>query len=181
VPRSISLLIAVLVTIQATVLPVFAAPASDESTVTDAFVNRLLEEINLRRDAAGAVRLASAPSSANAMLNDFLTMSADSLMWPAPCSHQQVAGHFAWEYVRETGYSGEALGEVLACPGPDPYWTPDRTAEQWWRSPVHFGILYGDLEATTLACGVYGIHGGGKTTKSRSSAAATVLCVTFRG
>ena len=64
---------------------------------------------------------------------------------------------------------------MIACPGPEPYWTPDRAAEIWWTSSVHREILYADSDATAVACGTYGVEGK----KSRSAMAVAVLCVTF--
>jgi len=97
--------------------------------------------------------------------------------------HHLVDGGFSWDYVQAAGFGGEARGEVIACPGPSPYWTPDRTADQWWASPVHFDVIYADSDANAIACSAYGVnYNGGKRSKGRSSdAAMAVLCVTFRG
>src|SRR4051812_24294323 len=81
-----------------------------------------------------------------------------AMAWPRPCQHHLVGGAFSWEYVLATGFDGEARGEVLACPGPVPYWTPGRTAEQWWESPHHFSVLYADPDANGLACSANGIR-----------------------
>ncbi len=161
--------------------PVSAAPALDDDEVTDNFLSHLLDEINVLRDSAGTSHLTSAPHRANAALDDFLATTAPSVAWPGPCVHQLLDGAFAWDYVRAAGYSGEARGEVLACPGPEPYWTADRVAEQWWMSPGHFRVLYADSETTAIACGVYGMPSGDETQEgSRSKAAMAILCVTFR-
>ena len=75
---------------------------------------------------------------------------------------------------------------MLACPGPEPYWTPDRTAETWWDSPIHFDVLYADGDSSSIACSAHGVRGGanerGKKRKSNSSpdAASAVICVTFQ-
>ena len=77
---------------------------------------------------------------------------------------------------------------MLACPGPEQYWTPDRIAEQWWASPIHFDVVYADGDASSIACSAYGVRGGaneGGKKKRKSSGspdvASAVLCVTFQG
>jgi hypothetical protein len=157
---------------------VLAAPLADDNDIGDPFLNRLLDEINIRRDAAGTQRLAFVPRPANDALGEFLGETAPTIAWPNPCMHQLVGGGYSWDYMQAaTGFGAEARGEVLACPGPQPYWTPDRTAEQWWASPVHFSVLYADPYANAVACSAYGAQGGGK--KKNSIAAMAVLCVTF--
>ncbi len=144
---------------------------------TDAFVGHLLDEINARRDALGTPRLAFVAHGANQALDQFLASVAPSMEYPNPCMHQTVGDALAWDYVAGAGVGASPLGEVLACPGPDPkgYWTPSRTAESWWSSPMHADILYGDFEANAIACGAYAPRKSG-----RSLAAAAVLCVTYR-
>ncbi len=182
--RFASVSAALALTIHLAVPAAAAAPARDDDEIVDAFLNRLLDEINMRRDAAGTQRLAYVPASANAALDGFFAETLPALAWPGPCMHHLVDGAFSWEYVNAAGFDGEARGEVLACPGPEPYWTPDRTAETWWGSPVHHDVLYADPDASAIACSAYGVHGGEKkkNKNSRSSdAASAVLCVTFRG
>jgi hypothetical protein len=155
-----------------------AAPLADDGDVADPFLTRLLDEINIRRDAAGTPRLAFVPRPANDALGAFLGETAPTIAWPRPCMHQLFSGGYSWDYVHAaTGFDAEARGEVLACPGPEPYWTPDRAAEQWWTSPIHFDVLYADGDANAVACSAYGTQGGGK--KKSTSAAMAILCVTF--
>lgn len=144
---------------------------------TNAFMNRLLDEINARRDAVGTPRLAFVAHGANAALDEFLAYVAPAMMYPNPCMHLTIGDALAWDYVADHGYGSNPLGEVLACPAPDAsgYWTPSRTAEMWLASPGHAEILYGDPEANAIACGAYAPRKSG-----RSIAAAAVLCVTYR-
>jgi hypothetical protein len=163
--------------------PAAAAPVQSDDDVAGAFLHRLLDEINLRRDALGNQHLSYVPAQANAALDGFLAETAPSIAWPGPCMHNVVGGAFSWDYVLATGFGGEARGEVLACPGPEPYWTPDRAAEQWWESPMHFGVLYADGDANAVACSAVGIQGDGGSKRkhqSASSAASAIICVTFR-
>lgn len=178
--RLISAFIALALTTQIAVAPADAAPAADEE-IADGFLLRLLDEINARRGSLGAQPLSYVPAHANAALEGFLAETAPAIAWPGPCMHHLVGGSFSWDYVQAAGFGGEARGEVLACPGPEPYWTPDRTADQWWASPVHFGVLYADVDANTIACSAYGVSGGGSRRGRVSDAAMAVLCVTFRG
>ena len=98
------------------------------------------------------------------------------MAWPGPCMHQALGGSFSWEYIRAAAdFDAEPRGEVLACPGPDPYWTPERAADRWLTSPSHAAILYGDADANAVACGVY----LPRVVKG-SIMAVAVLCVTFR-
>ena len=179
--RFFSVIAVLVLTVQIAVAPVDAAPAAADE-VADGFLLRLLDEINVRRASIGNQGLSYVPAHANAALDGFLTATAPSLAWPGPCMHRLVDGAFSWDYVNAAGFGGEARGEVLACPGPEPYWTPDRAADQWWVSPIHFDVLYADPEANTLACSAYGVNNSGGKRKGRvSDAAMAVLCVTFRG
>jgi hypothetical protein len=181
--RTVRILVLALVLAGLAQLPqtvVLAAPAADDDDVADPFLMRLLDEINLRRDAVGTQRLAYVPRPANDALGAFLGQTAPTISWPQPCMHQLVGGEYSWDYINATtGFDAEARGEVLACPGPEPYWTPDRAAEQWWDSPVHFEVLYGDGAANAVACSAYGAQGSGGKKRNSSAAAMAVLCVTF--
>jgi hypothetical protein len=179
--RFASVIAVLILTAQIAVAPVDAAPLADDE-VADGFLLRLLEEINARRASLGNQGLSYVPAQANAALDGFLAETAPALAWPGPCMHHLVDGAFSWDYVNAAGFDGEARGEVLACPGPEPYWTPDRAADQWWGSPIHFDVLYADPEANALACSAYGVNSSGGKKKGRvSDAAMAVLCVTFRG
>jgi hypothetical protein len=171
--------------------PVSAAPANDDDVATGAFLGRLLDEINKRREQAGTQRLAYIAPGATGALDDFFAQTLPELAWPGPCVHHLVDGEDSGEYVLARGFVGEVRGEVLACPGPEePYWTPNRTADEWWSSPGHFEVLYGDPDANSLACSVVGVQGGPPASggkgkgKNRgpsrpADAASAVLCVTF--
>jgi hypothetical protein len=164
-----------------------ASPAladDDDDEVSDGFLVRLLDEINARRDLLGNQHLTYIPAHANAALDGFLNETAPEIRWPRPCMHHLVDGAFSWDYIGAAGFDGEARGEVLACPGPEPYWTPDRAAEQWWDSPIHYEVLYDDPDANALACSAYGVQSSVKSKKGKKTetidAATAVLCVTFR-
>jgi hypothetical protein len=184
--RIVAIAAALMLIAPVAVVPVAAAPAQNDDEVVDAFLHRLLDEINARRSALGNQRLSYVPAQANAALDGFLAETAPALAWPGPCMHNLVDGAFSWDYVLATGFGGEARGEVLACPGPEPYWTPGRAAEQWWDSPIHFDVLYADGDANAVACSTYGLRGGNsggnkRKNQSSSGAASAILCVTFRG
>lgn len=164
-----------------------AAPVPIDDQVDDLFLRRLLDAINERRDRNGTQRLAYVPASANSALDGFLAETIARAGWPPPCSHEIIDGAFAWDYVMAAGFGGDPRGEVLACPSTEPYWTPDRAAEQWWDSPIHFDVLYADDYATSIACSAYGVRGGvnegGKKKRNgggTQDAASAVICVTFR-
>jgi hypothetical protein len=178
--RLFSIIAVLLLTAQVAVSPVDAAPTADDDEVADGFLLRLLDEINQRRASIGNRGLAYVPAHANAALDGFLASTAPALAWPGPCMHHLVDGAFSWDHVNAAGFGGEARGEVLACPGPDPYWTPDRTADQWWASPIHFDVLYGDPDANALACSAYGVSESSRRRGRVADAAVAVLCVTFR-
>ena len=135
----------------------------------------------------GARPLTFIPASANAALDTFFARTAAGLGWPGACSHDFGEGALPWDAVLAAGFGGAPRGEVLACPGPEPYWTPDLTAERWWDSPIHFGVLYADGDSSSIACSAYGVHGGAneggkKKRKGGGSpeAASAVICVTFQ-
>lgn len=180
--RCAAFLAALLIALQLPAPPADAAPVFQGDEEDDAFLHRLLDAINERRDAVGTQRLSLAPASANAALDPFLAETAPAVAWPGPCMHSLVNGAFAWDYVLATGFGGDPRGEVLACPGPEPYWTPDRTAELWFGSPIHHDVLYADGDSNTLACSAYGVSGEsqGRRGSRTAEAASAVLCVTFR-
>jgi hypothetical protein len=193
------LLAAYLIAVQVAAAPAVAAPVhgdepaavlarGDGDEVDDLFLRRLLDAINQRRAEAGTQRLTFIPASANAALDGFLAETVSAIAWPGPCGHKLLNGAFSWDYVLAAGFGGDPRGEVLACPGPEPYWTPDRAAAQWWHSRIHFDILYADGDSNAIACSAYGVQGGsgGDGERQRRSggsteAASAVLCVTFRG
>ena len=78
-----------------------------------------------------------------------------------------------WDYVKVSGFQGEARGEVLACPDDIGRWTAARIANAWWNSSIHRQILYADADATAVACGAYGLRQGGR-------AYETIACVTYK-
>jgi hypothetical protein len=166
---------------------VAAAPAQDDDEVVDGYLMRLLDAINNRRDRIGNQHLAFVPASANAALDGFFAETVGAIRWPGPCMHNLVDGAFSWDFVIAAGFGGDPRGEVIACPGPEPYWTPDRAAEQWWDSPIHFDVLYADPSSNAIACSAYGVSNGDGGKKNRrggggtSGAASAVLCVTFQG
>jgi hypothetical protein len=167
---------------------VIAAPSRHDDPVVDPFLLRLLDAINERRERNGIRPLAFVPASANAALDSFFARTATGLGWPGPCGHDFSDGVLAWDAVVAAGFGGSPRGEVLACPGPEPYWTPDRAAEQWWESPIHFDVLYADDASSSIACSAYGVQGGasesGKNKRKSggpSGAASAVICVTFQG
>ncbi len=88
------------------------------------------------------------------------------------CSHGGVLGIPSPFERLKLPAGWDVLGEVLACPAPPGYWTSERVALEWWRSPQHRRIAYGKPLASHLACswvrrGLMGV--------SRES----VLCVVF--
>ena len=188
VMRLSAALATILLTLQiaiAPAAPVAAAPAGDDEGA-DPYLTRLLGAINERRDRNGTQHLALVPASANAALDAFFAEMLPDLRWPGPCVHHLVGGAFSWDFVTAAGFGGAPRGEVLACPGPEPYWTPDLAAERWWESPVHFRVLYADGASNTIACSAFGAAGdeneGGTRRKvgGPSEAASAVICVTFQ-
>ena len=82
--RTVRILVLALVLAGLAQLPqtvVLAAPAADDDDVADPFLMRLLDEINLRRDAVGTQRLAYVPRPANDALGAFLGQTAPTISW----------------------------------------------------------------------------------------------------
>ena len=161
--------------------PPAAPPAADPGPVVVAqmsaaspYLEQLVGEINRRRDRAGTPRLAIAPEHANAALVRYLADLTPMMLATGRCFHGDgVNVRPGWDYVAEAGFVAEGHGEVIACPGPEGFWTAPRIADVWWGSPHHAGILYGDRDANLVACGTYGPQRGG-------SAYLTIVCVTYR-
>jgi hypothetical protein len=157
--------------------PAVAAPAAAEDDGTDPYLTRLLDEINARRQADGTPSVRLVPRPANEALREFLDQTAPVLAWPGPCGHQLVEGGTSWDYLQaRVGFGAEAHGEVLACPGPVPYWTPERAADAWWTSQLHRAILYDDPDVNAVACAT----SGASRARGRVGPADAVLCVTYR-
>jgi hypothetical protein len=186
--RLAAVLVTILLIANAIVAPAptaAAAPVLDDE-VADGYLMRLLDAINDRRDRIGTQHLTFVPASANAALDGFFSEAVGAIRWPGPCMHNLINGAFSWDFVIAAGFGGAPRGEVIACPGPEPYWTPDRAAERWWESPIHFNVLYADPSSNAIACSANGVYDGDGGTKNRrgsggpSGAASAVLCVTFQ-
>ena len=163
--------------------PAFAAdPAADKtdlaSDVLDArassYLDSLLGEINARRAKAGTPPVVYAGLEANQAIGQYLADLTPLMVSQHACFHgtgKPVAP--GWDYVKGSGFGGEARGEVLACPGDNGFWTASKIADGWWNSPSHWRSLYGDPRANAIACGTFGPQSGGR-------AYQTIACVTYR-
>ena len=162
-----------LVTVTSDPAAVHVAPSEqdDDPAATEPFLERLLAEINLRRERAGTGRLVYVAGRANEAVGAYLADLTPAMDAAGSCFH---GGRSGSDYVATVGFTGDAGGEVIACPADDGYWTAERIAETWWSSPLHQRILYRDAGARALACGAYGPQRGG-------SAYRTIACVTYRG
>lgn len=147
-----------------------AGEAPGEWSPALGYLAHLLDEINLRRERAGTGHLTYLMDRANDALGQYLADLTPEMEATGSCFHGGASG---WDYVADAGFSGDAVGEVIACPGDDGFWTPDRIAEAWWSSPMHQSILYGDPGARAVACGTYGPQAEG-------AAFRTVVCVAYR-
>jgi hypothetical protein len=115
-------------------------------------------------------------------LTAFFGQTVKGIAWPRPCGHQLLDGRYSWDYIQAVaGFGGEAHGEVIACPGPEAYWTPERAAAVWFSSPIHFDILYADSGVNAVACSTSGADDSkaGDSKNGQSIRAMAVLCVTF--
>ena len=176
-----SLVGAAMLALSAIVALVAAAPAALAAPVAapveappSAYRDELLAEINARRARAGTAPVAYVPGDANPAVTQYLADLTPRMVALQTCfhgMHDPVAP--GWDYVAATGRAGEALGEVLGCPGQGYYWTPTAIAAGWWSSPSHFRSLYADRNANAVACGAYGAAGNGNGYQ-------TVACVTYR-
>lgn len=143
------------------------------SAQTVRYVERLLAEINLRREQAGVPTLVLAPERANVAADRYLADLTPAMVASGTCGHGAGSpARYSWDYVAETGFPGVGRGEVIACAEMTGHWTPARLAQSWWDSPVHQRILYADPRASLVACGTYGPHRDG-------AAYQTVACVTY--
>ncbi|MGE3269336.1 MAG: CAP domain-containing protein [Chloroflexota bacterium] len=163
--------------------PAFAADKADDQAavragVMDAqaasYLDQLLDEINARRDRAGAPPVTYAGLDANLAVSQYLADLTPRMVAMHSCFHgngNPVAP--GWDYVSGSGFRGEARGEVLACPGDGGFWTAPKIADGWWNSPSHWRSLYGDPNVNAIACGTFGAQNGGR-------AYQTIACVTYR-
>jgi uncharacterized protein YkwD len=138
------------------------------------YLDQLLSEINARRARAGNGPVVFAQPTANVAVTQYLTDLTPQMVARHACFHgngQPVSP--GWDYVKVSGFAGQASGEVLACPGDNGYWTAPKIADGWWNSPSHWQALYGDPRVNTVACGTYGPQNGGR-------AYQTIACVTYR-
>jgi len=162
--------------------PALAADANDQTDVSagvlDAraasYLDQLLDEINDRRARVGSPPVIFAGVDANIAVSQYLADLTPRMVALRSCFHgngNPVAP--GWDYVKEIGFSGEARGEVLACPGDNGFWTAPKIADGWWNSPSHWRSLYGDPRVNAIACGTHGAQNGGR-------AYQTIACVTYR-
>jgi hypothetical protein len=167
------------------VTPVTAFAADSAASQTDtaagvldiqaaSYLDQLLGEINERRAKAGSPPVVFAGLEANQAGGQYLTDLTPRMVAMHSCFHGTgIPVAPGWDYVKGSGFSGEARGEVLACPGDNGFWTAPKIADGWWSSPAHFRSLYGDPKVNAIACGTFGAQSGGR-------AYQTVACVTYK-
>jgi uncharacterized protein YkwD len=155
-----------------------AAQAETASGVLDAraasYLDQLLGEINERRARAGSPPVVYAGIEANEAVGQYLADLTPRMVAARSCFHgngNPVSP--GWDYVKLSGFGGEARGEVLACPGDNGFWTAPKIADGWWDSPSHWRSLYGDPRVNAIACGTFGAQNGGR-------AYQTIACVTYK-
>lgn len=155
-----------------------AAQTEASAGVLDAqaasYLDQLLGEINERRAKAGNAPVAYAGMQANQAVGQYLADLTPRMVAMRSCFHgngNPVSP--GWDYVKVSGFSGEARGEVLACPGDNGFWTAPKIADGWWSSPSHWRSLYGDSRVNAIACGTFGAQNGGR-------AYQTIACVTYK-
>ncbi len=163
--------------------PAFAADPSAGQTEASAgvldvqaasYLDQLLGEINERRAKAGSPPVVFAGIEANQAVGQYLADLTPRMVSQRACFHgtgNPVSP--GWDYVKGSGFSGEARGEVLACPGDNGFWTAPKIADGWWSSPSHWRSLYGDPRVNAIACGTFGAQNGGR-------AYQTIACVTYK-
>lgn len=138
------------------------------------YLNRLLEEINERREAVGTGPLELAPQGAIAAVTRHTADLTGTMLSKGACGHGVGSpARYSWDYVADSGFDGDGRGEVIACPGPEGYWTPEKIADGWWDSPSHHKVLYADPTVNAVACGTHNPSRGG-------AAYQTIVCTTFR-
>jgi uncharacterized protein YkwD len=159
-----------------------AEPPSDQTGVSagvlDAraasYLDQLLNEINDRRARAGSPPVVYVGLEANQAVGQYLADLTPRMVAVHSCFHGTGNPvQPSWDYVKGSGFGGEARGEVLACPGDNGFWTAPKIADGWWNSPSHWRSLYGDPRANAIACGTFGAQNGGR-------AYQTIACTTFR-
>jgi uncharacterized protein YkwD len=163
--------------------PAFAAdPSSAQieaaSGLLDArassYLDQLLGEINERRAKAGSPPVVFAGMEANQAVGQYLADLTPRMVAMHSCFHgNNNPVSPGWDYVKVSGFGGEARGEVLACPGDNGFWTAPKIADGWWNSPSHWRSLYGDPRVNAIACGTFGAQNGGR-------AYQTIACVTYK-
>ncbi len=138
------------------------------------YLDQLLNEINDRRARAGSPPVVYAGIEANQAVGQYLADLTPMMVSMHACFHGMGDPvNPSWDYVKDTGFGGEARGEVLACPGDNGFWTAPKIADGWWNSPSHWRSLYGDPRVNTIACGTFGAQNGGR-------AYQTIACVTYK-
>jgi uncharacterized protein YkwD len=158
----------------------FAATAEASDTASAAidvraasYLDSLLAEINVRRERAGTPPVIFADANANQAVSQYLADLTPLMVSMHSCFHgQNNPISPSWDYVTESGFGGQARGEVLACPGDNGFWTAPKIADGWWNSPSHWKSLYGDSRVNAIACGTFGPQNGGR-------AYETIACTTY--
>jgi uncharacterized protein YkwD len=152
-----------------------AEPAAGLLDTRDAsYLDQLLDEINERRARAGSPPVVYAGIEANQAVSQYLADLTPRMVAVHSCFHgngNPVSP--GWDYVKVSGFGGEARGEVLACPGDNGFWTAPKIADGWLDSPSHWRSLYGDPRVNAIACGTFGAQNGGR-------AYQTIACVTYK-
>lgn len=138
------------------------------------YLDNLLGEISVRRARAGSPPVVYAGEKANRAVSQYLADLTPRMVAVRSCFHGNGNPVLpGWDYVKGSGFTGQARGEILACPGDNGFWTAPKIADGWWGSLSHWRSLYGDPAANAIACGTFGAQNGGR-------AYQTIACITFK-
>ncbi len=143
------------------------------SPSAQAAAHETVEAVSLRRRTLVGASYRRVPAELQRAVEIYAVEQRIAMEAVGGCSHGGVLG-IPSPFERLILPAGwRLLGEVLACPARPGYWTSERVALEWWRSPQHRRIAYGNPQASHLACsrvrqGTMGV--------SRDS----VLCLVFK-
>ena len=150
-----------------------SAEAAVVSTSAQAAAQETIEAVSRRRRTLVGSSYLRVPAEIQREVEAYAVEQRRAMEAAGGCSHGGGSG-IPSPFERLLLPAGwHLLGEVLACPAFPGYWTSERVALEWWRSPQHRRIAYSKPSASHLACSWVrqGVMGA-----SRES----VLCLVFK-
>jgi hypothetical protein len=127
-------------------------PGDDQPAGQTPQASKLLQALNQWRNQSGNPEFKVVPEVVQEQINAYGNALIDAMKANGACLHgnQTSVGSPFVAVKLPPGWS--VLGEVLGCPAQPGLWTPEILSRDWWQSPVHKRIVFGNRQASSIGC-----------------------------